>query len=129
MLVRGGGANENKYYLDGIEIPVLNHFAVQGGSGGNASLVNTDLLRSVNFYTGAFPAAFGNGLSSVMDMRMRDGNPTRFKGKLILGASDFGINFDTPVSRNGKTTLLASLSSQLPANAVQRTRPALPADL
>ncbi len=108
MLVRGGGANENKYYLDGIEIPVLNHFAVQGGSGGNASLVNTDLLRSVNFYTGAFPAAFGNGLSSVMDMRMRDGNPTRFKGKLILGASDFGINFDTPVSRNGKTTLLAS---------------------
>ena len=81
---------------------------VQGGSGGNASLVNTDLLRSVNFYTGAFPAAFGNGLSSVMDMRMRDGNPTRFKGKLILGASDFGINFDTPVSRNGKTTLLAS---------------------
>ena len=108
VLVRGGGANENKYYLDGIEIPVLNHFAVQGGSGGNASLVNTDLLRSVNFYTGAFPAAFGNGLSSVMDMRMRDGNPTRFKGKLILGASDFGINFDTPVSRNGKTTLLAS---------------------
>ena len=43
-----------------------------------------------------------------MDMRMRDGNPTRFKGKLILGASDFGINFDTPVSKNGKTTLLAS---------------------
>ena len=43
-----------------------------------------------------------------MDMRMRDGNPTRFEGKLILGASDFGINFDTPVSRNGKTTLLAS---------------------
>ena len=108
VLVRGGGANENKYYLDGIEIPVLNHFAVQGGSGGNASLVNTDLLRSVNFYTGAFPAAFGNGLSSVMDMRMRDGNPTRFKGKLILGASDFGINFDTPVSKNSKTTLLAS---------------------
>lgn len=108
ILVRGGGANENKYYLDGIEIPVLNHFAVQGGSGGNASLVNTDMLSSVNFYTGAFPSAFANGLSSVMDMRMKNGNSERFKAKATLGASDVGVSIDTPVSKNGKTTLLAS---------------------
>lgn len=108
VLVRGGGANENRYYLDGIEIPVLNHFAVQGGSGGNASLVNPELLKSVNFYTGAFPAQFSNGLSSVMDMQMRSGNSDRFHGKLILGASDVGLNVDTPVSANGKTTLTGS---------------------
>ena len=58
LLVRGGSANENRYYIDGIEIPVLNHFAVQGGSGGNASLVNTELLQSTNFFTSAFPVSY-----------------------------------------------------------------------
>lgn len=108
ILVRGGGANENKYFLDGIEIPVLNHFAVQGGSGGNASLVNTDMLSSVNFYTGAFPTNFSNGLSSVMDMRMKVGNSERFGAKATLGASDVGLSVDTPISKNGQTTMLAS---------------------
>lgn len=108
VLVRGGGANENRYFLDGIEIPVLNHFSVQGGSGGYASLVNTDLLKSVNFYTGAFPAQFSNGLSSVMDMQMKSGNSERFHGKVVVGASDVGASIDTPISKNGKTTLLAS---------------------
>ncbi len=108
VLVRGGSANENKYYLDGIEIPVLNHFAVQGGSGGYASLVNTELLSGVNFYTGGFPSEFTNGVSSVLDMRMKTGNSEKFGAKLILGASDVGVNIDTPISKNGKTTLLAS---------------------
>ena len=108
LLVRGGGADENRFYLDGIEIPVLNHFAVQGASGGYASLINPALLQSVNFYTGAFPADLPSGLSSVLDMQMRTGNADRFHGKLILGASDVGINFDTPLSSNGKTTLIGS---------------------
>ncbi len=108
LLVRGGGANENRYYLDGIEIPVLNHFSVQGGSGGNASLVNTEQLRSVDFYTSAFPVAISTGLSSVLDMQMRSGNSERFHGKVVAGASDLGVSFDTPVSRNGRTTLIGS---------------------
>lgn len=108
VLVRGGGAGENRFFLDGIEIPVLNHFAVQGGSGGYASLVNSELLRSVDFYTGAFPARLPGALSSVMDMEMRSGNPDRPHGKLVVGASDVGLTLDTPLSRNGRTTLLAS---------------------
>lgn len=108
LLVRGGGANENKYFIDGIEIPVLNHFSVQGGSGGYASLVNTELLSGVNFYTGAFPAALSSGLSSVLDMRMKSGNSDHFMAKLSVGASDIGITFDTPLSKNGKTTFVGS---------------------
>ena len=108
LLVRGGGANENRYLIDGIEIPVLNHFAVQGGSGGNASLVNTELLQSVDFYTSAFPVQYSNGLSSVLSMSMRTGNSERFGGKLTVGTSDAGVIIDTPISRKGRTTLLAS---------------------
>lgn len=108
VLVRGGGANENKFYLDGIEIPVLNHFSIQGGSGGNASLVNTDFLSGVTFFTSAFPSNYSNALSSVMDMQLASGNSDRFKGKLTLGASDLGVAIDTPISKNGKTTFLGS---------------------
>ena len=108
VLVRGGDANENRYFLDGIEIPVLNHFAVQGGSGGYASLVNTELLSGVKFYTGAFPSEYINGVSSILDMQMKSGNSDKFHGKLIVGASDVGLNIDTPISKDGKTTLIAS---------------------
>lgn len=108
LLVRGGGANENRYILDGVEIPVLNHFAVQGGSGGNASIVNTELLQSVDFYTSAFPVQYSNGLSSVLSMNMKTGNSDRFHGKITVGTSDAGAILDTPLSRNGKTTFIAS---------------------
>ena len=108
LLVRGGGANENRYYVDGIEIPVLNHFAVQGGSGGNASLVNTELLSSTEFYTSAFPVELASGLSSVMEMTMLEGNRDKFHGKFIVGFTDAGLHVNTPVSRDGRTTLTAS---------------------
>lgn len=108
LLVRGGGANENRYYIDGIEIPVLNHFAVQGGSGGNASLVNTELLSGTEFYTSAFPVQLAAGLSSVMEMTMLEGNNDRFHGKFIVGFTDAGLHVNTPVSRDGRTTLTAS---------------------
>ena len=108
LIVRGGSANENRYFLDGIEIPVLNHFAVQGGSGGNASLVNTELLQDIRFYTGSFPVEFSNGISSILDMRMRNGNSDKFRAKLVVGGSDIGLNIDAPISKNGKTTLIAS---------------------
>lgn len=108
LLVRGGGSNENRYYLDGIEIPILNHFAVQGGSGGSASLVNTDFLAGATFYSSAFPFAASNTLSSVVDMQLIDGNSERLKGKFTVGASDLGITFDTPISKDGRTTAIAS---------------------
>ena len=74
LIVRGGGPSENKFYMDGIEIPNINHFATQGATGGPVSIVNADLIREISFYTGAFPADRSGALSSVLDFRY-------FKGK------------------------------------------------
>ena len=69
VIVRGGGPSENTFYLDGVEIPNLNHFATQGASGGPVGIINADFIREANFYSGAFPASKGNSLSSVLDFR------------------------------------------------------------
>lgn len=106
LIVRGGGPNENKFYLDGIEIPVLNHFQTQGSGGGNASLVNSDFLTAATLYTSAFPATTPNALSSVLDLRMIEGNPDRFRAKFSIGASDVALTLDTPLGKKG--SLIAS---------------------
>jgi len=70
IIIRGGAPNENKFYLDGIEIPNINHFATQGSTGGPVGLINVDFVREVDFYSGAFPANRGNSLSSILNLRM-----------------------------------------------------------
>jgi len=100
VIVRGGGPNENRFYLDGIEIPNLNHFATQGASGGPVGIINVDFVREVNFYSGAFPANFGNAMSSVLDFRQIDGNKDKLKVKAAVGASDLALTLDGPISNN-----------------------------
>jgi len=107
IIVRGGGPSENRFLLDGIEIPNLNHFATQGASGGPAGIINTDFLREVDFYSGAFPASRGNSLSSVIDMKLIDGNPDRLVYRATLGASEMALSVNGPVSE--KTNILFSV--------------------
>jgi hypothetical protein len=81
VIVRGGGSSENRFYLDGMEIPNLNHFATQGASGGPVGMINVDFIREVDFYSGAFPANRGNALSSVLEFKQIDGNKDKFSLK------------------------------------------------
>ncbi|HEX2936785.1 MAG TPA: TonB-dependent receptor [Bacteroidales bacterium] len=106
VIVRGGGAAENEFYLDGVEIPNLNHFATQGASGGSVSIVNIDFVREVNFYSGAFPANRGNALSSIIEFNQIDGNKEKLKFRGSVGASDLALTFDGPLTKN--TTFVAS---------------------
>lgn len=106
IIVRGGGPNENRFYIDGVEIPTINHFSTQGASGGPVGIINVDFVREVNFYTGAFPADKGNTLSSIMDFRLVDGNEDRLKVKGAIGASDLALTLDGPLSKN--TTFIFS---------------------
>ena len=106
IIVRGGGPSENRFYIDGVEIPNLNHFATQGASGGPVGIINVDFIREVNFYSGAFPASRGNAMSSVLEFNQREANEKlKFRG--TLGASDLAVAIEGPLSK--KTTFMASV--------------------
>ena len=107
LIVRGGGPSENTFYIDGVEIPNINHFATQGASGGPVSILNADLIHQVKFYTGAFPVDRGNALSSVMDISLRDGNPDKQRFKATLGASE--VAFSGSGHFDSKATYLFSV--------------------
>lgn len=100
VIVRGGGPSENAFYLDGIEIPIINHFATQGASGGPVGIINPDFIREINFYSGAFPASRGNALSSVLDFRMIDPNKDQWNLRASLGATDLSLTVNGPVTDN-----------------------------
>lgn len=97
LIVRGGGPNENSFFIDGMEIPNLNHFATQGASGGPVGIVNIDFIREVDLYSGAFPANRGNALSSILEMRFIDGNQEQLNFRGSVGASDLALTLDGPV--------------------------------
>lgn len=107
LIVRGGGPSENRFYLDGVEIPNINHFSTQGASGGPVGLIDADLIRSVKFYSGAFPADKGNVLSSVLDFSLRDGDMERNSLKATLGASEVSLSSNGHLGK--KTSYLVSV--------------------
>lgn len=108
IIIRGGGPNENVYYLDGIEIPVLNHFQTQGSSGGPQGMLNVSFIEDVKLSSSAFDAKYDNALSSVFQFRQRSGNPNKFQGNVRLSATEFAVTTEGPLAKSGKTTFLAS---------------------
>ncbi len=106
IIIRGGAPNENKFYLDGVEIPNINHFSTQGSSGGPVGMINVDFLREVDFYSGAFPANRGNTLSSVFDFKQKDGRDDKLGASITLGATDLAATLEGPLS--SKTTFISS---------------------
>lgn len=107
VIVRGGGPNENRYFIDNVEIPYLNHFSTQGASGGPVGIINVDFVQSVDFLSGSFPASKGNALSSMLNFTFVDGDRDKMKYRATLGASDLGLTVDGPTGE--KSSLLVSL--------------------
>ncbi len=106
LIIRGGAPNENRFYLDEVEVPNINHFATQGSSGGPVGMINVNFIREVDFYSGAYPANRGNALSSVFGFRLRDGRDDRLGGSFTVGSSDLNLTLEGPIGE--KTTFLAS---------------------
>lgn len=109
IIIRGGSPAENRFYLDDIEIPNINHFSTQGASGGPVGMINVDFIRDVNFYSSAFPSDRGNTLSSLMDIRMRNGRSDRWGGTVTLGSSELSLSMESPLNKKKNATILASV--------------------
>ncbi len=110
IVIRGGAPNENRFYIDGIEIPNINHFATQGASGGPVGMINVDLVQEVEFYSGAFPATRGNALSSVMEFGFKTARTDEWTSNAVVGTSDLGLTFEGPTGPNSSLILSARRS-------------------
>lgn len=107
LIIRGGAPNENVYYLDGIEVPVINHFATQGSAGGPTGIINTSFIGEVNLFTSAFPAKYDNPLSGVLQMKQRSANPDKVQHNVRLSATELAYSLDGPIKKD-KLTFMAS---------------------
>lgn len=106
IIIRGGAPNENVYYLDGIEIPVINHFATQGSAGGPTGILNVSFIEDVTLSTSAFEARYDNALASVFTFKQKEGNSERFQGNIRLSGTELATTIETPLGK--KTTALFS---------------------
>jgi hypothetical protein len=106
LIIRGGAPSENVYYLDGVEVPQINHFSTQGASGGAQGIINVSFIEDVTLSSSSFAAKYDNALSSVLQFKQKDGNPEKLQGNLRLSSSEFAATLDGPLSK--RTTFLAS---------------------
>ncbi len=108
IIIRGGAPNENVYYLDGIEIPVINHFATQGSAGGPQGILNVSFIEDVKLSSSAFDARFDNALSGVLEFKQKQGNRNRLQGNVRLGASELAATLEGPLNKKQNLTFIAS---------------------
>ncbi|MDE0561141.1 TonB-dependent receptor [Algoriphagus sp. NF] len=106
ILIRGGAPNENKFFIDEIEVPVINHFATQGSSGGPVGILNVNLIKNVDVITGGFPANRMNSLSSFFEFELKEGRRDEMFTQLTVGASELTLSNEGPIG--DKTTYLFS---------------------
>lgn len=101
LIVRGGAPSENLYIVDGFVVPNINHFGTQGATGGPLSFINLDFVRETSFSTGGFSSLYGDKLSSVLTIDLREGRKDKIGGKGTISASQFGLNLEGPLGEKG----------------------------
>lgn len=110
LAVRGGSPSENGFYIENIPIPNINHFPVQGATGGPIGMLNIDFIDNVKFLTSGFSASFGDRLSSIVDIKMREGNRENYEYKAKMDMAGFGGTAEGPLGKDGYFLLGAQKS-------------------
>ena len=113
IIIRGGYPGENLFLMDNIEIPNPNHFAIQGAGGGPINMLNSYMVRNIDFYAGAFSAKYGDKASSVMDISLRNGSTERYRAEGSLGMAGVGVLAEGPLGSNGSSFILSARKSYL----------------
>ncbi len=106
IIIRGGAPNENVYYLDGIEVPVLNHFQTQGSSGGAQGIINVAFIDELKLTSSAFDARYDNALASTFVIKQRQGNTKKYEGNVRAGFTETAFAIEGPLGK--KTDFLAA---------------------
>ena len=101
LIVRGGAASENLFLIDNIELPNIDHFGTQGSGGGSMSFVNLEFVENTSFSAGGFGVRYGDKLSSVLSIGMREGRTDQNRVKVALSATELGANLEGPLAGGG----------------------------
>ena len=109
LFIRGGSSAENKFYIDGIEVPIINHFQTQGASGGPRGIITIDFVKDVDFYSGAFPASRNGALSSLFEFNLKQARKDKVGYKAVFGLDDMQLMADGPLSKDQSWTGLFSV--------------------
>jgi hypothetical protein len=106
IIIRGNSPSTLLWRLDGIEIPNPNHFGSLGTTGGPVNMLNNNLLTNSDFFTGAFPAEYGNAISGVFDLKMRSGNNQKHEFVGQIGFNGFEIGAEGPFVKGKNASYL-----------------------
>ena len=108
IIIRGNSPMGLLWKLEGVCIPNPNHFGTLGTTGGPISILNNNLLDNSDFFTGAFPAEYGNALSGVFDLKIREGNNEKHEYTTQIGLNGFEADMEGPISKKKKSSYLLS---------------------
>ncbi len=97
LVIRGNTPAGVLYRMEGINIPNPNHFSIPGTGGGPVTILNNKFLANSDFFTGAWPAEYGNAIAGVFDLQMRDGNNEKFEGSAQLGLLGTELMLEGPL--------------------------------
>ena len=108
IIIRGNSPQGVLYRLEGVNIPNPNHFSIPGTGGGPVTILNNKFLKNSDFFTGAFPAEYGNGIAGVFDLKMRNGNNEKHEFSGQLGFLGTELMAEGPISKTNKSSYLAT---------------------
>ncbi len=106
IIVRGNSPVGVLWRLEGFDIPNPNHFSTQGATGGPISILNNNLLDNSDFFSGAFPAEYGNRTAAVFDLQMREGNNQQMEYTGQVGINGFEVGVEGPISKKQGSSFL-----------------------
>ena len=110
VLVRGGHPSENLYVVDGLEVPYINHFTVEGTPSGFTPMINTSSISRVELQPGTYDAQYSSRLSSLIEIETRDQSESGRSGEVSLGISGLGGFWNTPIGERGSVLLAVDRS-------------------
>lgn len=106
IVIRGNSPKGILWRLEGVEIPNPNHFTSIGSSAGGISMLSNNMLANSDFFTGAFPAQYGNATSGIFDLQLRQGNFDNHEHAIQAGLLGISASSEGPLSKEGRSSYL-----------------------